>query len=59
MICLLIFIESLDIIRCDIAGPLYIEELIVALDHIEACIFARVDHSVVNVRRVSDFERHE
>ena len=56
---LLILVQSLDVIRRDIASPLYIEILVDTLYHVKPCILARIDHSVVNMGRVSDFERHE
>ena len=59
MVCLLVLIKSLDVIGCDVARPLHIEVVVVALDHGEASVFASVNHSVVDVGRVRDLERHE
>ena len=59
MVSLLVLVQALDVIRCDVACPLHIEERVVAFDHDQARVFARVDDCVVNVRRIRDFERHE
>jgi len=59
VVCLLVLVEPFDVIGRDVARPLHIEVVVVALDHSEARVFARVHHSVVDVGRVRDLERHE
>lgn len=59
MVRLLILVQSLDVIRSDIASPLDIKILVDTLYHVEASILACIDYSVVNMSRVRDFERHE
>ena len=59
MISLLILVQSLDIVGGDVARPLQIEILVVALYHVETGIFAGVDNGVVDVRGVCNFESHE
>ena len=60
MVRFLIFVEVLDVIGSDIARPLHIEQVcIIGLKHSETGGLARVDYSVVNMRRVRDAEWHE
>ena len=59
MIRLLVLIQVLDVVGSDVSSPLNIEVRIGRLHHGEACVLARVDHRVVDVRRVRYLERHE
>lgn len=56
---LLILVEVPYVVAGDVAGPLKVKVDVVALDHVKTGIFARVHHSVVDVSRVSNFERHK
>ena len=59
MVCLLILVQHLNVVGVNVASPLHVEVLIVAFDHIKTSVFARVHHSIVNVRRILNFKRHE
>ena len=59
VVSLLVLVEPLDVIGGDVACPLDIEVVVVALDHCEARVFASVNHSIVDVSWVGDLERHE
>ena len=52
MISLLILVQHLDVVRVNITSPLYIKVLIVALDHVETSILARVHDSIIDVCRI-------
>ena len=56
---LLILVQPFDVGSCDVPGPLQVEVGIGPFDHIEACILARVDNGIVDVRRVRYPERHK
>ena len=59
MICLLVLVQTFDIVRCNVARPLHIEVVVVTLYHVKARSFTSVDYSIVNVRGVWYLERHE
>ena len=59
VICLLIFVEHFDVVRVDVTRPLHVEVLVVAFDHVEAGVFARVNHCIVDVCRILNLERHK
>ena len=52
MVSLLVLVQALDVVRCDVTGPLHIEERVVAFDHDQARVLARVNNGVVDVRRI-------
>jgi len=57
---LLILIEVLNVFRANVACPLQIEQVtVVGLEQVEACSLARVNHCIVDARRVRDAKRHE
>ena len=49
MVCLLVLVEMFDIVGCDIASPLEIEERSWLLHHDEPSILTGSDYCVVNV----------
>ena len=49
----------LDVVGCNIASPLDIEVGVRPFDHSKTSIFAGVDHGVVDMCRIGNFERHE
>ena len=59
MIGLLVLVQVFDIVWGYIACPLDIKVLVITFNHIEARIFASVDHGVVNVSSIWYFEWHE
>ena len=60
MIRLLILVQVLDIVSRDIPRPLHVEQVrIVGFEHGEASCFTRVHHSVINMSRITNAERHE
>ena len=52
MVCLLVLVESLDVVSHDVACPLNVEVGVCSLNHVKSGIFARVDHCVVDVSGV-------
>ena len=52
MVGLLILVKSLDVISCNVARPLHVEVLVIALNHVKTSIFARVDDCIIDVCRV-------
>ena len=60
MVRFLIFVEVFDVIGSYIARPLHVEQVcIIGLKHSETSGLTRVDHSIINMRRVRDAEGHE
>ena len=59
MICPLISVETFYIISSNIAGPLDIKIVIFTFHHIETGILACIDHSVVYMSSVGNFEGHK
>ena len=59
MVSFLIFIEVLNVIGCDVASPLKVEEVAWLVNHDEPCVFAGCDNSVINVSGLRNLESHE